>query len=218
MNQIDEFFLGYIIFLFRNFEIFFIFYRTPWCVAFHPSHKDLLASGCLGGHVRIWDLNGGSELWTTDSVIASLAFHPVERLLVIATLNELHFWDWSHRKEDQNSKDPRPSRPFCKVSTKSDKEKVRYVKFDSFGHHLITGTYVFYYLQNLEIFQSSILAFLKIFCKIDLQFFFLQESPILIMQCITIAISIVQPEVTCPLNTESWHDPEVVTASKFHHL
>ena len=122
MNQMDDF-----------------FFRTPWCVAFHPSHKDLLASGCLGGHVRIWDLNGGSELWTTDSVIASLAFHPVERLLVIATLNELHFWDWSHRKEDQNSKDPRPSRPFCKVSTKSDKEKVRYVKFDSFGHHLITG-------------------------------------------------------------------------------
>ena len=142
MNQIDDF-----------------FYRTPWCVAFHPSHKDLLASGCLGGHVRIWDLNGGSELWTTDSVIASLAFHPVERLLVIATLNELHFWDWSHRKEDQNSKDPRPSRPFCKVSTKSDKEKVRYVKFDSFGHHLITGNYVSYYLQNLENFHSSILAF-----------------------------------------------------------
>ena len=96
-------------------------------MAFHPSHKDLLASGCLGGHVRIWDLNGGSELWTTDTVINSLAFHPTEQLLVVATLNELHFWDWSLPE------------PFCKVATKSDKEKVRYVKFDSMGHHLVTG-------------------------------------------------------------------------------
>ena len=89
-------------------------------------------------------------------MIASLAFHPVERLLVIATLNELHFWDWSQDSKD--SKNPGPSAPFCKVSTKSDKEKVRYVKFDSFGHHLITGTYVSYYLQNLENFHLSILT------------------------------------------------------------
>ena len=57
------------------------FSRTPWCVAFHPSHEGLLASGCLGGHVRIWDLKGGSEIWQTDTVINSLAFHPTERLL-----------------------------------------------------------------------------------------------------------------------------------------
>jgi activating molecule in BECN1-regulated autophagy protein 1 len=31
----------------------------------------------------------------TEGVISSLSFHPVERLLVIATYNELHFWDWS---------------------------------------------------------------------------------------------------------------------------
>lgn len=30
--------------------------RTPWCVAFHPGSNDILASGCLGGEVRIWDL------------------------------------------------------------------------------------------------------------------------------------------------------------------
>lgn len=104
-------------------------FRTPWCLAFHPSHVGLLASGCLGGHVRIWDLNGGSELWTigTDNAINSLAFHPIERLLVVASMNELYFWDWSM------------SEPFCKVATRSLKEKVRYVKFDSMGHHLITG-------------------------------------------------------------------------------
>ena len=102
--------------------------RTPWCIAFHPTRKWLLASGCLGGHVRLWDLMGdGSEVWRADGVVASLAFHPTDRLLVIATFNELHFWDWSRNL------------PFAKVTTASEKEKVRYVKFDALGHQLITG-------------------------------------------------------------------------------
>ncbi|XP_011872893.1 PREDICTED: uncharacterized protein LOC105564813 isoform X2 [Vollenhovia emeryi] len=103
--------------------------RTPWCIAFHPSSSQILASGCLGGQVRVWDLSGGSEIWNADShtVIASLAFHPFERLLVIATYNEIHFWDWSK------------SQPFAVTATKTEKEKVRYVAFDSLGRKLITG-------------------------------------------------------------------------------
>ena len=34
--------------------------RTPWCVVFHPTQNDVLASGCLAGHVRVWDLNVSS--------------------------------------------------------------------------------------------------------------------------------------------------------------
>lgn len=30
--------------------------RTPWCLTFHPSSDELLASGCLGGQVRVWNL------------------------------------------------------------------------------------------------------------------------------------------------------------------
>ena len=30
--------------------------RTPWCITFHPSSDQLLASGCLGGQVRVWNL------------------------------------------------------------------------------------------------------------------------------------------------------------------
>ncbi|GBP66568.1 Activating molecule in BECN1-regulated autophagy protein 1 [Eumeta japonica] len=103
--------------------------RTPWCIAFHPSHTQLIGSGCLGGQVRVWALSGGSEVWTVgrETVIASIAFHPRDQLLVIATSNELYFWDWSQ-----------PA-PFTKVSTNNINEKVRYVAFDSLGYKLITG-------------------------------------------------------------------------------
>lgn len=47
--------------------------------------------------------------------IASLAFHPTAQLLLIATNNELHFWDWSCRE------------PFAVVKTASDTERVRSV-------------------------------------------------------------------------------------------
>ncbi|XP_068985720.1 uncharacterized WD repeat-containing protein alr3466-like isoform X3 [Bombus flavifrons] len=103
--------------------------RTPWCIAFHPSSSYILASGCLGGQVRVWDLRDDSKVWNVErrTVIASLAFHPSEKLLVIATNNQIHFWDWS-----------RPE-PFAVISTKSTVEKVRYVAFDNLGKKLITG-------------------------------------------------------------------------------
>ncbi|KAJ0181944.1 hypothetical protein K1T71_002666 [Dendrolimus kikuchii] len=104
--------------------------RTPWCIAFHPSHPQLIGSGCLGGQVRVWDItSGGSEVWNVrcETVIASIAFHPREQMLAIATYNELYFWDWSQ-----------PA-PFTKVSTNNVNEKVRYVAFDALGYKLITG-------------------------------------------------------------------------------
>ena len=113
--------------------------RTPWSIAFHPHRNDILASGCLGGQVRVWDLHvteysdfilphtskplmivkqGGSEMWIVTSsepttVIASLAFHPSERLLVIAINSTLYFWDWSLPQ------------PFAKCSTATEKQKLR---------------------------------------------------------------------------------------------
>ncbi|CAG9864366.1 unnamed protein product [Phyllotreta striolata] len=103
--------------------------RTPWCIAFHPTSDQIIASGCLGGQVRIWDLSGGSEVWTAvhQTVIASLAFHPNDRVLAIATSNCIYFWDWSKPE------------PFVSAATYNVKEKVRYVAFDTLGHKLITG-------------------------------------------------------------------------------
>lgn len=36
--------------------------RTPWCIAFHPSSSEILASGCLGGQVRVWDLKVKTQM------------------------------------------------------------------------------------------------------------------------------------------------------------
>ncbi|XP_046346371.1 activating molecule in BECN1-regulated autophagy protein 1A-like isoform X1 [Haliotis rufescens] len=104
--------------------------RTPWCVAFHPSSNEILASGCLGGEVRIWDLHGGgSEVWhsPTNGVIASLAFHPMDHVLVFATGNTVYFWDWSQPE------------PFAFSRTNYEFERIRWLRFDPLGHYLYTG-------------------------------------------------------------------------------
>lgn len=104
--------------------------RTPWCLAFHPTCNDLLASGCLGGEVRVWDLKGGgSEVWVCPerSVITSLSFHPMENFIALSTVNRVHFWDWS-----------RPE-PFATTKTSLEREKVRLVRFSPGGDYLLTG-------------------------------------------------------------------------------
>ncbi|XP_037509981.2 activating molecule in BECN1-regulated autophagy protein 1A-like isoform X1 [Rhipicephalus sanguineus] len=120
--------------------------RTPWCLAFHPSSNHILASGCLAGQVRVWDLRvsghcssaaslashsqGGSEVWSSreGTVISSLAFHPLEPLLAIATANRVVLWDW------------RKGQALATCKTGSEREKVRFVQFCSpRGDSLVTG-------------------------------------------------------------------------------
>ncbi|XP_045195541.2 activating molecule in BECN1-regulated autophagy protein 1A-like [Mercenaria mercenaria] len=104
--------------------------RTPWSLAYHPSYSNIVASGCLGGQVRIWDLYGhGCEVWDTDnnSVVAALSFHPTDQVLVIAAGNTIYFWDWTKPE------------PFAKCSTSHDYERIRWIHFDSLGHTLYTG-------------------------------------------------------------------------------
>lgn len=104
--------------------------RTPWCLTFHPSSNQLLASGCLGGQVRVWNLKtGDSEVYTPPdkAVIASLAFHPTDQVLLIATSNKLYFWSWDQPE------------PFACVQTASSEEKVRLVSFSPLGDHILTA-------------------------------------------------------------------------------
>lgn len=67
----------------------------------------ILISLILQGH--------GCEVWETENntVVASLTFHPIDHVLIIASGNTLYFWDWS-----------RPE-PFATARTKHEYEKIR---------------------------------------------------------------------------------------------
>lgn len=68
--------------------------RTPWTVKYHPFEPEIVASGCLGHQVRLWN-------WTTKTclqmvrlefAIISLSFHPTGKVLAVANGTRLHFW------------------------------------------------------------------------------------------------------------------------------
>lgn len=65
---------------------------------------------------------GDSEIYTPPdkAVIASLAFHPTDHVLLIATCNKLYFWSWGQAE------------PFACVQTASAEEKVRYYFYNIF--------------------------------------------------------------------------------------
>ena len=108
--------------------------RSVWSVVFHPSNSYLFASGCLKGIVNIWDLRQEkSKLIATlncdkpNKCVTSLAFHPTDMVVLIATSNQLLFWAWDQPE------------PFEMAESKSSEEIIRFVKFDSLGHHILTG-------------------------------------------------------------------------------
>ena len=71
---------------------------------------------------RMFLQTGDSEIYTPPdkAVIASLAFHPTDHVLLIATCNKLYFWSWGQAE------------PFACVQTASAEEKVRYHFYNIF--------------------------------------------------------------------------------------
>ena len=68
--------------------------RSPWCLAFHPSEAPVLASGCLGGAVRLWDLRAETPeqcCWSSGQAqpVSSLCFHPRSHDLLLACVGRL---------------------------------------------------------------------------------------------------------------------------------
>eukprot|EP00536_Pseudo-nitzschia_multiseries_P000219 jgi/Psemu1/321498/estExt_fgenesh1_pg.C_30068 len=59
-----------------------------------PQKQQILASGCLGHQVRIWDWVSGTclQMMRLEYAIISLSFHPSGSLLAIANGTKLHFW------------------------------------------------------------------------------------------------------------------------------
>ncbi|CAL8088735.1 unnamed protein product [Calicophoron daubneyi] len=118
--------------------------RSPWTLAFHPSQPYLLASGCLGGSIRLWNLEPLSDLgcsdpytpldlsctlvWKHAGAIASLAFHPVHPILAAAWTQEVVFYDWVS------------GRMLSVWRFVSDLSRVRWVRFSPDGALLYTAT------------------------------------------------------------------------------
>ncbi|KAA3674772.1 activating molecule in BECN1-regulated autophagy protein 1 [Paragonimus westermani] len=118
--------------------------RSPWTLAFHPSQPYLLASGCLGGSIRLWNLESlatvdpaiihqvynlkSTKFWTHAGAIASLAFHPVHPILIAAWTQEVVFYDWVS------------GRKLSVWRFVSNQSRVRWVKFNPDGVLLYTAT------------------------------------------------------------------------------
>lgn len=85
--------------------------RTPWTVKFHPTNKYIVASGCLGYQVRIWDwslrMDTCLNIIRVKSAIISLAFHPSGDLLALASGNSLYLWDYDNQINKSNATEER---------------------------------------------------------------------------------------------------------------
>lgn len=78
--------------------------RTPWVVRFHPIDSDILASGSLDRRVVVWRVSTGETLYTHDfgKPIASIAFHPSGKALVVASGHKVYFWDYTKPSSPTN--------------------------------------------------------------------------------------------------------------------
>ena len=87
--------------------------RTPWTVKFHPKSSNILASGCLGHQVRLWDWTAPEKerqclsYIRLEFAIISLSFHPSGKCLAIANGTRLHFWGDLHNHIIDTSSDTR---------------------------------------------------------------------------------------------------------------
>jgi activator-of-BECN1-regulated-autophagy protein 1 len=68
--------------------------RTPWTVKYHPTNSAIVASGCLGHQVRVWNWKQQQllQMVRLEYAIISLSFHPTGSLLAVANGTRLHFW------------------------------------------------------------------------------------------------------------------------------
>jgi len=102
--------------------------RTPWTVKFHPTNANRLASGCLGCHVRIWDIAAEKTMAIAqlNSEVVSIGFHPHREWLAMASGKSLLLWDYGN-----------PDASPVKVLVR--RRNVRCVSFTPCGTQLITG-------------------------------------------------------------------------------
>lgn len=89
------------LFLFDTAKLIHVFHghpRTPWTVKFHPNNSNLLASGCLGAEVRVWDIKKRvcRSLIKASQSIISLSFQPNGDHIAFVSGAQILLWDWRH--------------------------------------------------------------------------------------------------------------------------
>lgn len=71
--------------------------RTPWTVRFHPTNPAIIATGCLGKEVIVWD-HTRRECIRRHSFAGSIScvsFSPDGSQLAVTSGNNLMIWDWA---------------------------------------------------------------------------------------------------------------------------
>lgn len=70
--------------------------RTPWTVKYHPTDPNIVASGCIGFNVKVWDISTGKVLNSIvyESTVFSLSFHPSGNYIAVAAGKNVHTWNW----------------------------------------------------------------------------------------------------------------------------
>ena len=126
--------------------------RTPWTVKYHPFKSNIVASGCLGYQVRVWDWNYQSKnnndekeeeeengvynyekrrgvcisMIRLKNSIISLSFHPTGIILAVASGHLLSLWVY-----DDNAKKEYEEKIAIENSTEDENEN---------GDHVMTTT------------------------------------------------------------------------------
>lgn len=118
--------------------------RTPWTCKYHPLKPEIVASGCLGHQVRIWNwkTNTCLAMIRLEFAIISLSFHPSGKLLAIANGTRLHFWGLTHLDEwesSNNTADNRNSNERGMLTEVEQRHMLRCVHFPPHGDTVIVG-------------------------------------------------------------------------------
>lgn len=87
--------------------------RTPWSVRFHPTDASIVASGCLGGECRIWNVKDGMCIrkFRFAAKISCVAFSPAGDLLAVTAGAKLHLWRYLETQRGVGHAPPDPFRP-----------------------------------------------------------------------------------------------------------
>ncbi len=115
--------------------------RTPWSVKCHPTDLNCVASGCLAGNVRIWDIGREQtiHLIVVENAIISMSFHPFENLLALVVVNQCMFWKYEKDEKAIVNKCDAASQNRSVESTERNPPVMRCVMFTRDGKYIVIG-------------------------------------------------------------------------------